>query len=86
MFYKEEGVKIKTDFVNEFNLNHSNQLASCVIYPFVEDRIFLSHGAKIQMSLNVTRTNGQEDRLKILPWGGTGRDFERMAHPLKRQN
>ena len=74
MFYKGEGTKIKTDFLHEPHLNHSNQLASCIIYPFVLNRIFLSHGAK-----------RQQDKLKILPLGGTGRDFETMAHPVKRQ-
>ena len=43
MFYKDKGVKIKTDFVHEPHLNHINELASCAIYPFVQDRIFLSH-------------------------------------------
>ena len=94
MFYKEEGVKIMTHF-----------------NPFVQDRIFLSNGAKVQMPLNpistghgrnqpiyerhmttagrnrvnVTRTKRQQDKLKILPLGGTGRDFERMARLVKRQ-
>ena len=35
--------------------------------------------------VNVTRTKRQQDKLKILPLGGTGRDFETMAHPVKRQ-
>ena len=74
MFYKGEGAKIKTDFLHDPHLNHSNQLAGCIIHPFVLNRIFLSHGAK-----------RQKDKLKILPWGGTSCDFERMACPVKRQ-
>ena len=35
--------------------------------------------------VNVTRTKRQQDKLKILPLGGTGRDFERMARLVKRQ-
>ena len=82
MFYKGEGAKIKTDFVHEPHLNHSNQLASSVIYPCVQDRIFCLTEQRCKCPL---MSKGQQDKLKILPWGGIGCDFERMACPVKRQ-
>ena len=65
-------------FISEFQKPGRHTAAQHKIFNqrFQRDGIFLCRRTKGQNSLGRLRSKGQQDKFKILPWDGPGRDFD----------